>query len=304
MWGPLFRREAPALRRERLPTPDGDFVDLDWLAGDAPAGAPLMLVLHGLEGSTASHYVRGLVACAGTRGWRAAALNFRSCSGEMNRLPRFYHSGDTADLDHVVAVLTSREPGVRVGLVGVSLGGNVLLKWLGELGAAAPPHVVGAVGISVPYDLEACVRRMDAGFQKATYTVAFMRSFKRKIRAKAHLLDGLVDLREALGVRTFAEYDRVMTAPLHGFADEEDYWRRASSGPYLAGIRRPALVVGALDDPFVPSRVLPDPSTLPPGVRAEFVRHGGHVGFMQGRWPWRLESWAERRAIEFLAGLL
>lgn len=304
MWGPLFRRDAPALRRERLDTPDGDFVDLDWLTADAPAGAPLMLVLHGLEGSAASHYVRGLLARAGGAGWRAVSLNFRSCSGEMNRLPRFYHSGDTADLEHVVTVLAEREPHVRVGAVGVSLGGNVLLKWLGEHGDAAPPHVVGAVGISVPYDLEACVRTMDTGFQKATYTVAFMRSFKRKLRAKARLLDGHVDVREALRVRTFAEYDRVVTAPLHGFADEMDYWSRASSGPYLGRIRRPALVIGALDDPFVPHRVLPDPATLPPCVRAEFVRHGGHVGFMEGRWPWRLEPWAERRAIDFLSGLL
>ena len=292
------------MRRERLATPDGDFVDLDWLDADATAGAPLLLVLHGLEGSTASHYVRALLARAGTRGWGAVSLNFRSCSGEMNRLPRFYHSGDTGDLDHVVRVLTARAPGVRLGVVGVSLGGNVLLKWLGELGEAVPAQVVGGVGISVPYDLEACVRLMDVGFQKATYTVSFMRSFKRKLRAKARLLDGLVDMREALRVRTFAAYDRAVTAPLHGFADEVDYWSRASSGPYLERIRRRALVIGALDDPFVPRHVLPDPATLPLGVRAEFARHGGHVGFMEGRWPWRVDSWAEQRAIEFLAGVM
>jgi hypothetical protein len=301
VWAVVRRRPLTGVTRERFETPDGDFVDVDWRSG--PAAAPLLLVLHGLEGGATSHYVGGLFRLAAARGWRAAVLYFRSCSGEPNRLPRFYHSGDTADLDHVVRVLAAREPAARVGAVGVSIGGNVLLKWLGELRESAPRALVGAVGISVPFDLEACARVMDRGLQRVLYTASFMRSFRRKTRAKARAFPGFVDLRAALGACTFAAYDRAVTAPLHGFADEVDYWRRASSGPYLAHIRRPTLLLGALDDPFVPPSSLPDPRRLPPAVRAEFVPHGGHVGFVEGR-PWRSASWAERRAVDFLAGVL
>jgi uncharacterized protein len=295
------RQRLGGVRRERVDTPDGDFVDVDWLGGRP--GAPLLLVLHGLEGSSRSHYVGGLFRLAADRGWRAGVLYFRSCSGELNRLPRFYHSGDTGDLDHVVRVLAEREPGLRLGVVGISIGGNVLLKWLGEQGEAAPKSVVGAAALSVPFDLEACARRMDQGLQKILYTASFMRSFRVKTRAKARRYPGFVDVPAAMRAQTFAAYDRVVTAPLHGFQDEVDYWRRASSGPYLARIRRPTLLVNALDDPFIPPASLPDPRGLPPLVRAEFVPRGGHVGFVEGR-PWRATSWAERRAVEFLAAVL
>ena len=287
--------------RERFDTPDGDFVDVDWRAGGADA--PLLLVLHGLEGTARSHYIGGLFDLAAARGWRAGVLYFRSCSGELNRLPRFYHSGDTGDLDHVLRSLADREPGVRVVIVGISIGGNVLLKWLGEHGDGAPKLVEGAAAISVPFDLVACARVMDRGLQKWLYTASFMRSFRQKTSAKARAYPGFVDVRAALRARTFAAYDRVVTAPLHGFADEIDYWRQASSAPYLTAIRRPTLLLNALDDPFVPAASLPDPRRLPPRVRAEFVRHGGHVGFVEGR-PWRAGSWAERRAVEFLAATL
>jgi len=287
--------------RQRLETPDGDFVDVDQLPG-AP-DSPLLLVLHGLEGTDRSHYVAGLFALARARGWRAAVLWFRSCSGELNRLPRFYHSGDTEDLDWVVRVLTEREPQLRIGAVGISIGGNVLLKWLGEQGDAAPKALVAAVAISVPFDLVTCARAMDQGFQKAVYTASFMRSFRVKTRAKARAYPGFVDVAAALRARTFAEYDRAVTAPLHGFADEVDYWRRASSGPYLGRVRRPTLLINAIDDPFVPGASLPDPATLPECVQAEFVGHGGHVGFVEGP-PWRASSWAERRAVDFLASVL
>ncbi len=301
MWGPLFRRARLPLRRERVVTADGDFVDLDW--ADGPAGAPVLLVLHGLEGSARSPYVTGLFTEGLARGWRGVALNFRSCSGEPNRLPRFYHSGDTGDLDHVVTQLARREPALRLGAVGVSLGGNVLLKWLGERGADAPRQVVGAVGISVPFDLAACARMLDRGFRRTLYTANFMRTLRQKVLDRARVYPGLVDTARARRARTFAEYDRVVTAPLHGFADELDYWTRSSSGPYLARLRRPALLLNARDDPFVPRGALPDPAALPPGVRAEFPSRGGHAGFVNGP-PWRVGSWAERRAVEFLADLL
>ncbi|HEX9822143.1 MAG TPA: alpha/beta fold hydrolase [Methylomirabilota bacterium] len=301
VWSVVRRGTLTGVTRERFETPDGDFVDVDWLPG--PATAPLLLVLHGLEGAATSHYIGGLFRLAASRGWRAGVLYFRSCSGELNRLPRFYHSGDTGDLDHVVRVVAEREPAVRLGAVGISIGGNVLLKWLGELRESAPKALAGAAAISVPFDLEACARTMDRGVPKVLYTARFMRTFRLKTRAKARAFPGFVDLTAALRACTFAAYDRAVTAPLHGFADEVDYWRRASCGPYLAHIRRPTLLLNALDDPFIPPSSLPDPHRLPPDVRAEFVPHGGHVGFVEGR-PWRSASWAERRAVEFLAGVL
>jgi predicted alpha/beta-fold hydrolase len=284
-------------------TRDGDFVDLDWLDAPASPSAPLLLVLHGLEGSCRSHYVRGLLRLARAGGWRAVVLNFRSCSGEPNRLPRFYHSGDTDDLDAVARMLVAREPDVSIGAVGVSLGGNVLLKWLGEQGEAAPAGVRAAVGISVPFELEPCARALDRGFQKWVYTAGFMRTFKQKIRAKARVHGPFVDLAAVRRARTFAVYDRVVTAPLHGFADEIDYWRRASCAPYLPRVRRPALLISALDDPFVPPVALPDPAALPPTVTLEVTPRGGHVGFVEGL-PWRARSWAERRAMGFLREML
>jgi uncharacterized protein len=159
------------------------------------------------------------------------------------------------------------------------------------------------VAISVPFDLVACARVMDHGLQKVLYTASFMRSFREKTRAKARAYPGFVDLPAALRARTFAAYDRAVTAPLHGFADEVDYWRRASSAPYLAQVRRPMLLINALDDPFIPAASLPDPHTLPSSVRAEYVKVGGHVGFVEGR-PWRATSWGERRAVDFLAAAL
>jgi predicted alpha/beta-fold hydrolase len=289
------------ITRERFETPDGDFVDVDWRGG--VTDAPLLLVLHGLEGTIRSHYIGGLFQLAAARGWRAGVVYFRSCSGELNRLPRFYHSGDTADFDHVLRLLVAREPSLRVGVVGISIGGNVLLKWLGERGDEVPKALAGAVAISVPFDLSACARLMDQGLQKLLYTASFMRSFRQKTRAKAQVHPGFVDLPAALRAQTFSAYDRAVTAPLHGFADEQDYYRQASSGPYLTRIRRSTLLINAVDDPFIPPASLPDVAALPPAVRAEFVPHGGHVGFVEGR-PWRATSWAERRAVEFLASML
>ena len=282
--------------------PDGDFVDLDWVDGQAPPGAPRLLVLHGLEGSSRSHYAVGLMRHAAARGWRALTLNFRSCSGELNRRSQFYHSGHTDDLDHVVGHLLERDADAPIGVVGVSLGGNVLLKWLGEHGDAAPMQLAAAVGISTPYDLERCTRVLDRGIAKLTYTASFMRSFKEKVRDKARAFPEFVDVAAVMRARTFAAYDRAVTAPLHGFADERDYWRRASCRPYLARVRRPTLLISALDDPFVPPAALPSPSELSPSIVAEFTAHGGHVGFWDGP-PWRPRAWAEHRAVEFLSAV-
>src|SRR5438093_873223 len=306
IWSSLFRRDRIRSRRERIATRDGDFVDLDWVDAARPAGAPLLLVLHGLEGSSRSHYSVGLMRLAGARGWRALTLNFRSCSGELNRLPQVYHSGHTDDLDHVVGLLLERHPDAPIGVVGVSLGGNVLLKWLGERELDAPKQLVGAVAISAPFDLVPCARVLDRGLRRRVYTSSFLGPMRDKVRRKAERDPDfaiLVDLELALRARTFAEYDRAVTARLHGFADEHDYWVRASRGRELARVHRPTLLLSALDDPLVPPKALPETSPLPPWVRAEFTERGGHAGFVEG-WPWRAGSWAERRGLDFLSEAL
>jgi len=292
----------PRLRRERLHTPDGDFLDLDW--HDAPGrGAPLVLILHGLEGSSRSHYASGLLREASAHGLRGAVLNFRSCSGELNRAPRLYHSGETSDLGWVVERLLEREPGLRLGLVGVSLGGNVALKWLGERGEEVPETVVGAVAISTPFDLAACAQVLDRGLARSLYTAEFLRTMRAKVKAKAHLYDGRVDVKAALRARTFAEYDRLVTAPLYGFADERDYWARSSSGQYLEAIRRPCLLINAVNDPFVPPSSLPAEAVArSPWLDALFPSEGGHAGFLEG--PLGRRSWSERQAVGFLRSLL
>ena len=304
IWAPLFRRLRVSLRRERLDLPDGDFVDLDWVDESVASDAPLVLVLHGLEGSSSSHYALGLLAGARARGWRGVTLNFRSCSGELNRLPRFYHSGDTGDLDAVVRTIAAREPALRLTLVGVSLGGNVLLKWLGEQGAGISGAVKAAAGISVPFDLTPCAQALDRGMARWVYTANFMRTMRRKVVEKARAFPGFVDVDAACRARTFAAYDEIVTAPLSGFADARDYWRRASSRPLLARIARPTLVINAADDPFVPPDALPASSELSAHVRLLVTGRGGHVGFLEGRWPWRLTAWAETRALDFVAPYL
>jgi predicted alpha/beta-fold hydrolase len=232
-------------------------------------------------------------------GLDGVVLNFRSCSGELNRAARLYHSGETSDLDGVVSALLARDPARRLGLVGVSLGGNVALKWLGERGAAAPPQVVAAAAISTPFDLAACAAVLDRGLARTLYTTGFLRTMKAKVRAKARLYDGRLDVREALRARTFTEYDRVVTAPLYGFADERDYWTRSSSARYLAGVRRPCLLINAVNDPFMPPSSLPREAVARSAwIEARFPPEGGHAGFLEG--PLGRRSWAERQALAFL----
>jgi hypothetical protein len=299
LWGPLLRPIGrPRFRRERVETPDGDFLDLDWCEPDASCG-PIVVVLHGLEGSSRSHYASGLCREAAALGLRAVILHFRSCGGELNRAARLYHSGETSDLDTVLGRLIAREPAVRVGLVGISLGGNVLLKWLGERGARAHAQVRAGAASSTPVDLAASARALDVGLCRALYTRSFLGTMKPKVRAKAPLHGGRIDLDAVRRARTFTEYDRVVTAPMFGFADERDYWARSSSRPYLPDIRRPALLINAVNDPFVPRVALPEAEVAAsPWLEAAFVAEGGHAGFLEG--PWGRRSWAERRALAFL----
>jgi predicted alpha/beta-fold hydrolase len=297
VFGTLLRR-APRLplRRERWELSDGDFLDVERL--DGPREAPLLIVLHGLEGSASSHYVRGLLARAWDRGWRGMAVNFRSCSAEPNRLLRSYHSGETGDLGEAVQRARSESPGAPLLLAGCSLGGNVVVKWLGEQGDAA--QVQAAVALSVPFDLELCARSLDApGAMAFVYRTRFLRTLKRKALEKAQRFPQ-IDAVRVRAARTLREFDEAVTAPVHGFAGAQDYWAQSSSGPFVPRVRVPLLLVSAEDDPFIPAECLPRAAAAAnPCVTLEVCRSGGHLGFVAGpHLPW---FWAEWRAVEFLA---
>jgi predicted alpha/beta-fold hydrolase len=293
---------GPAPRRERWETPDGDFLDVD-RHGD-PAG-PTAVVLHGLEGSSRAPYVRRLVRQLLREGLSAAAVNFRGCSGEENRLPRLYHSGETGDLDFAVRRLAAERPGRRLGVAGFSLGGNVAAKWLGERGDDLPDEVRAGAVISVPFDLAASAEALDGpGFWPVVYRERFLRMLRRKALAKAHRFPGLLDPAAVRAARSFREFDDRATAPLHGFAGARDYWSRASAARFVSGVRRPLLALAAADDPMVPAAALPLAAAQDnPSVELRVLPGGGHVGFVAGP-PWAFRFWAERRAATFLAAHL
>jgi predicted alpha/beta-fold hydrolase len=294
----------PRFRRERWDLPDGDFVDVDRLDG-AGRSAPVLVISHGLEGSSRASYVRGLAAAASRRGLAVAAWNFRGCSGEPNRLLRQYHSGDTGDLGAIVDRLSAEDPGRPIALAGFSLGGNQLVKWLGERGADLPAAVRSAVAISVPFDLSLCATALDGpGFWPWVYRERFLRRLRRKALRKAADHPGRIDADAVRRTTTFSAYDGLVTAPLHGFESAADYWTRSSSAQFVAGVRRPLLLLSADDDPLVPARSLPvEQSERNPAVTLEVTAGGGHVAFVSGA-PWRPGFWAEERALDFLAGRL
>jgi predicted alpha/beta-fold hydrolase len=310
VWGRLARsRRQIAMRRETLSTPDGDELLIDHVEG--PEGSPRVIVLHGLEGSSYSVYVQGLLLEIGRRRWRGAALNFRSCARDPvdlarmlpNRRPRLYHSGDTEDLDFLARTLAAREPGVPLLAVGVSLGGNVLLKWLGETRERAP--VAAAVAISTPYDLAASARHLESAVGRV-YTAAFLATLKKKAEDAARRFPeaaGRIDLPRTRTARTFREFDDAANAPLHGFSGADDYYRRSSSLGYLGSVARPTLCLSAEDDPFLPREALARArAAAPPGVEFVVTSRGGHIGFVAGASPWRPRYWAEAFAVEWLEG--
>ncbi len=277
-----------AWRRERWDTPDGDFIDLDWAEPETRTGrGPLLALFHGLEGSSNSRYARAITTEALAIGWRCVVPHFRGCSGELNRLPRAYHSGDSAEIGWILDRLGARHA------VGISLGGNALLKLLGEQGAAM--HLEKAVAISAPLDLAAAGRALDRGFSREVYTRTFLRTLKRKTFEKIRQQGISIDAARLGKARTFWEFDDTVTAPLHGFLGADDYWARSSSGPWLAKIRVPTLVLNARNDPFLPSSALDALGDMPPDVMLEFPPSGGHAGFPgRGRW-------LARRVVEFLS---
>jgi uncharacterized protein len=282
-------------RRERWDAPDGDFVDVDFV--DGPADAPSVHLFHGLEGSSQSHYARVLMNAVKSRGWRGSVLNFRGCSGEPNRLPRAYHSGDSEEVDWVLRRMKQRLGDPPLHVAGVSLGGNALLKWLGERGDAATQSVSRAAAISAPMDLMAGGDALGRGFARL-YGRHFLVSLKRKSRHAGERFPGLHDTTAVERARTLRDFDNAFTAPVHGFRDTDDYWTRSSAKPWLAHIRVPTLVVNARDDPFMPETALPMEREVSDAVTLEFPAKGGHVGFVSGPFPGDI-AWLPRRLLHF-----
>ncbi len=290
-------------RRSRWATPDGDFVDLDWLAsthrstsarGPSP---PLIVLFHGLEGNSGSRYARALMHAIDRHGWRGVVVHFRGCSGEPNLLPRAYHSGDSAEIDWILRRLRADHAGALAACA-VSLGGNALLKWLGERGRAACAVLDVACAISAPIDLTAAGMALEHGFNRL-YTWNFLRTLKRKGRQKLRAFPGLLDAAALRRARTLRAFDDHVTAPLHGFADADDYWARSSSKPWLRHIAVPTLVLNARDDPFLPQDALPNVADVSAAVTLEQPAHGGHGAFVRGRFPGSLD-WMPARVLDFI----
>jgi uncharacterized protein len=302
LWGKFFRRQALAPTRiERWDTPDGDFLDIHRI--DSKPGAPRLLLLHGLEGSIRSHYAQGLLNEAVRRGWGADLLLFRSCGVELNRAKRFYHSGETADLSLVLDRVSAEYSTSPLAMAGVSLGGNVLLKFLGERGLALPAQLKAAAAISVPFDLSRSSVRINRGFSQV-YQRYFLGSLRRKALAKAHRYPDLAPAQRIHALRTLADFDDLVTGPLHGFKDAEDYYAKSSSLPYLERIRLKTLLLSAVDDPMLPADVLREVSAVAsrnPALTIDFPARGGHAGFVAGSVPWRPFYYAEHRVGQFFA---
>lgn len=292
----LRKVEPPTLCQERWATPDDDFVDLYFLEGDPEM--PLVFILHGLEGSVESTYMHGLLQELAKFGWNAAVMEFRSCSGEMNRAKRLYHSGETTDADWAVGQLAKRYPGKPIYMAGYSLGGNVTAKWLGELGDGVPDAVKGAAVISAPYDLVSSGKHMDNSISRL-YVLHFLRMLIPKAVEKEQQYPGSLDIERIKKARTFAEFDTHATAALHGFDDSHDYYTKVQCGQFLDGIRRPTLLLSSADDPFNPGHSLPrEIADFSSWLFPQFTDRGGHVGFIR-KGDSGLGYWAEEQTVRF-----
>ncbi len=304
LW-PVMLRPRPELayERERLELADGDWIDLDWALAAGPGGARsdrVALVIHGLEGHSRRKYVLGMARALLAGGWDVCAMNHRGCSGEPNRLARTYHSGETGDVHAALTRAVSRGGYGRAALVGFSMGGNQVAKYLGEDPGRVPEAVCGGVAVSAPLDLASCVRVLERGASRL-YQAYLMRSLKEKIRAKHAAFPAELPLDGLDAMRDFREFDDAYTAPLNGFADAEDYYARNGGGRTLGAVRVPLLVINAKDDPFLGPECYPwDAAGRNAALFLEAPEHGGHVGFVpRGGWP----SWAEVRAVKFLEPL-
>jgi len=284
------RTRSPGYVRERWRAPDGDFIDVDHVR--ALAGAPWLVLFHGLESSSTSRYAVAFAQAAAARGWHFVVPHFRGCSGELNLALRSYHSGDFDEIGWVLVRIraTARAP---VLAAGVSLGGNALLRWAEEAGDAAAATVGAVAAISAPVDLAAAGAAIDRGLNRLIYARMFLATMKPRALAKWQQYPGLFDRERLIAARTLHDFDDCFTAPLHGFAGADDYWRRASAKPHLGAIRVPALVLNARNDPLVPHESLPQPHEVGPNVTLWQPRDGGHVGFVAGRWPGHVHAMPE-----------
>ncbi|MES2354167.1 MAG: hydrolase [Pseudomonadota bacterium] len=298
----LARRPKVIYKRQRWETPDGDFIDLDWVNDDttneAKQDKPLHILFHGLEGSSNSHYAVSLMAAVQHWGHNGVVVHFRGCSGEMNRLPRAYHSGDSTEIDWVLRRFRQMHEKNPILVTGVSLGGNALLKWLGEQGAAARPIITAASAICAPIDLMASGLHLQRGFNML-YTSMFLSTLKQKSLAKLMDYPHLFDQQIMQSARNLYEFDNVVTAPLHGYRDTNDYWTHASSKPVLKYIAVPTLVLNALNDPFVPAHSLPEEQNVSDHVQLEYPATGGHLGFVSGPFPGHLAWLSDRLLYHF-----
>lgn len=296
---PLPAMPRPTLVRDTLELPDGDVTCIDWLHAlpDPAETSPLLVILHGLESSAKSSYARQLLHAVSARGWRAAVLHFRDCGDYRNRLPRRYHAGETEDVRYFLRKLRRDGHSGPLVAAGFSLGGNVLLKYLGESGPETP--LVAAVAVSVPLDLHAAATALSQGFSRV-YQRYLLRKMKKSIRRKFNPYTAAFDWERAMKAKTFASFDDAVTAPLHGFANKDDYYDRCSAGRFLDRIARPTLVINALDDPFMTPDVIPAEDGVSDAVTIEVSESGGHVGFIHGGTPWRPRYYVPKRIIGFL----
>jgi len=291
-----LRPAPPTYRRERVETADGDFVDVDWV--DGPAGAPALVLFHGLEGSSKSHYAAVILAAAAARGWRGVVPHWRGCGGEPNRLARAYHSGDHAELDAMLGMVRARTGSAPLLALGISLGGNVLLNWLGREKEKSLAWLKAAASVSAPIDLVASGTALDRGLNRI-YARNFLKTLVPRALEKLQRFPGLYSEEKLRRVGTIHDFDDLVTAPLHGFRDVMDYWSRASSKPWLKEIVLPTLVLNARNDPFVPGASLPGPSDVSAAVTLDQPASGGHVGFVSGGFPGSLD-WLATRLLQFL----
>lgn len=302
LWPSLFRSDIAhlALEKERLELPDGDFIDLVWLGKDQ-SPQPLVIILHGFEGSIDSHYAKGMMLALQNHGWRSVFMHFRGCSGEPNRLQRGYHSGETGDLDYLVKVLRAREPETALAAVGFSLGGNVLLKWIGETAQRNP--LKAAAAISVPFDLNKAVLRIQRGFSRF-YQWYFLKCLRERLMHKFQFVSPHIEPVSLLKTNSMQDFDDLYTAPLHGFTDATEYYTAASSRYYLRSIQTPTLILHAKDDPFMTEDVIPLHHELSSSIHLEVTDSGGHVGFVTGNHPLAPEYWQEQRIPLFFKEIL
>jgi len=294
LWPTLFRHHrGPAFVRERVELDDGDFVDLDIAGKHHPR---TVLLLHGLEGSSKSPYMRGMASALESEGWRVVVLHFRGCSGEPNRLPRTYHSGDTADLGFVITLIRERYGTQPLTAVGYSLGANVLLKHLGESGLDS--GLDAAAAICAPMVLQVCAKRLQQGFSRF-YQWWLLRSLRHKLRRKTWPEPAPLDLTRLDTHNSFRAFDHAVTAPLHGFESADDYYQRVSGRQFVPRIQTSTLIIHSSDDPFMTDAVLPAPSECGPQVQIEVCSHGGHVGFITGVAPFFAHYWLETRVPRY-----